>query len=186
MNRLFPDALFVWNRRRPEDNIDSLVDGWHAVEKIGPITVPRFGRAGYEIADQINLCEYEGTRWKFALVPQWDTLHGKTVGEAAAWQYFQCNRYALKDFGQIDTRRVIDVKHEAFVQCPLETIRSIFDRAGLSLPSVVEQFARALPRVNVTSDSSSRENNLRHPEQVYRGIERTPGIAALRDKLGYA
>ncbi|MFB6198695.1 MAG: sulfotransferase, partial [Halobacteriaceae archaeon] len=55
LNRLFPDALFVWNRRNPEDNIDSLVAGWNTSDTIGPIELPRFSRFGYSVADDLDL-----------------------------------------------------------------------------------------------------------------------------------
>jgi len=186
LNRIFPDALFVWNRRRPEDNIDSLVAGWHTTDKIGPIELPRFARAGYPVADDLELRDYSGKYWKFALVPGWDSLHRKTVGEVAAWQYYQCNRYAREDFNRLAKHRVISVKHERFVKEPLKIVDDILTRAGLSMESAVKQFATVLPQVNSTRKNESQGGQLRYPEQVRCGMESIPEMTELRAQLGYA
>lgn len=187
LNRLFPDALFVWNRRNPEDNIDSLIAGWNTSDTIGPIELPRFSRFGYSIADELELQGYSGTRWNFALVPEWESLHGKSLGEVAAWQYYQCNRYANEDLAELEEIRVVTVQHEQFVRDPLGVSRRILKRAGLSTPPVVEHFASALPRVNSTRDAEGEEGSgLRYPSEVERGMASVPELDEFRVRLGYS
>lgn len=185
LNQIFPDALFVWNQRVPEDNIDSLVAGWNTIDKIGPVELPRFARASYPVADELELQNYSGKWWKFALVPEWKSLHGRAIGEVAAWQYYQCNRYALKDFEKVDGGRVISVKHERFVREPVSVIEKVLARANLSMESAVRQFALNLPRVNSTRDDNSEVNKLRYPEQVQHGIKAIPELQELRSRMGY-
>jgi len=187
LNRLFPDALFVWNRRNPEDNIDSLVAGWNTSDTIGPIELPRFSRFGYSTADDLDLQGYSGTRWNFALVPEWESLQGRNLGEVAAWQYYQCNRYSHEDLDELEENRVVTVQHEQFVRDPLGVIRRILERAGLSMPPVVERFASALPRVNSTRDTEEGERDeLRHPEEVERGLASVPKLNEFCARLGYS
>ncbi|MCS4198121.1 hypothetical protein GGP46_002992 [Salinibacter ruber] len=181
MNRIFPDALFVWNRRAPKPNIDSLIDGWHTIDEIGPFTFNRFSRAGYPIVDQLDLQDYPGEMWNFALVPQWRSLKGRTIGEVAAWQYYQCERCASDDLNELENDRVIEVRHEDFIQRPLELTSKILSRAGLSVETVVEQFASELPQVNATSESNRAHNSqLRHPKQVRRGMQMIPDERSVR------
>ena len=187
LNRLFPDALFVLNRRRPEENIDSLIAGWHTSDKIGPIELPRFSRFGYPVAEDLKLKDYSEKWWKFALVPGWKSLQGKSVGEVAAFQYYQCNRCALEDFEELDEDRTISIKHERFVQKPTEVVSKILERAGLSMTSAVKQFAKALPRVNSTRDGGGRHfGELRYPEQVRCGMKSIPQMTELQSYLGYS
>ena len=171
MNRVFPDALFVWNRRDPKPNIDSLIAGWHSTDQIGPVTLNRFARAGYPIMDHLDLQDYTGKWWKFALVPGWRTLEGRTIGEVAAWQYYQCERCAADDLSRVEEERVFEVQHKDFIQQPLEIVSEILSWAGLSVDPAVERFARNLPRVNTTSgNQQERASGLRYPDQVRRGM----------------
>lgn len=189
--RIFPDALFVHLTRNAPDNIDSLIDGWRATDRFGPVTRQRFARSGYPIARQLELHDYTSKWWKFALVPGWRGLRGKSIADVAAWQYLQCNRLALDDLAVIDPARVRHVKHEDFVQAPVNTIRDLFEWAGLPPSPVAELYAAAPPRVNSTARSSvtaarGPARTLRYPDAVLSAIASTPGLGALHLELGYS
>lgn len=181
--RMFPDAYFVWNKRAPEDNIDSLVAGWRASDGLGPVERPRYGT--YDVAGELDLQDYEGTAWKFALVPEWRSLRGKRVADVAAWQYYQCNRVALQDLEQLDSNRIFEVKHEAFVQDPVPQVRSILEWAELSSAEPVLRFARNLPRINDTRSDPQNDSSLRHPTEVRRAIDDLPALDEVRTRMGY-
>ena len=76
LNRIFPDARFLVLSRDVRENIDSLIAGWNAVDRIGPYKRHRFAGAGYPIANELNFKDYDGPKWKFALVPGWRKLAG--------------------------------------------------------------------------------------------------------------
>ena len=191
LDRVFPDALYVHLTRDAAGNIDSLIEGWRAADHFGPVTRQRFARSGYPIARQLALEDYTGKWWKFALVPGWRDLRGKSLADVAAWQYFQCNRIALDDLAGIDPARVRRVTHEDFVLAPVTTIRDLFDWAELPPSSVAEQYADASPLVNSTRRSPADEPRkavgaLRNPDAVRSAIGSTPGIDGLLAELGYA
>jgi len=184
LNRLFPDAYFIWNKRDPKDNIDSLVDGWRTTDAFGPIERPRF--ATYDVVGELDLQDYDGTAWKFALVPEWQSLSGKRVADVAVWQYLQCNRYALKDFQAIDDERIFEIKHEAFVQSPLSIVRGILDWIDLPRKRSVKRFATALPQVNDTQSAErDQETGLRYPKEVRRVLSEYPELTDLVERMGY-
>ena len=189
--RIFPDASYVLLTRNAPDNIDSLIDGWHAVDRFGPFTRQRFARSGYPIARELNLHDYSSKWWKFALVPEWRELRGKGVADVAAWQYFQCNRTARADLSTIDPARVRHIKHEEFVHAPVTTIRDLFEWAELAASPVAERYAASLPAVNSTARSSGGtargpERTLRHHHEVHSAIASTPGLIELHLQLGYS
>ena len=124
LDRLFPDAWYVVQRNAPE-NVDSLVAGWHAIDRIGPFRRQRFARAGYPIADTLHLQDYPGKWWKFALVPEWRMLQNKTVADVAAWQYHQCNHF-LGRIWRPWTSGVHRVRYEDCVREPVSHVREIF------------------------------------------------------------
>lgn len=65
LNELFPDASFVFLRRRAADNVNSLIEGRRAS--------PRF--VTYRLPEPLErLGELRGDAWSFALVPGWRKL----------------------------------------------------------------------------------------------------------------
>jgi hypothetical protein len=188
LTRLFPDALYIWNKRRAATNIDSLIAGWRIGEnRIGPIKRRRFARAGYPIADQLALQDYPDKWWKFALFPGWRGSRGKTVADVAARQYYQCNYYAMTDLANIDRQqRVFSVQYEDFVQRPVEIVRRIFEWADLPPSQIAEDFAQVLPRVNDATPRARRsKEGLRYPDAVYTAMQRLPEIESLQRMMGY-
>ncbi len=182
MDRLFPDAHFVWVQRRPASNVRSIARGWHAVDRIGPFRRERFAAAGYRIADRLALRDYEGEKWCFALIPGWQELAGASVAEVAVRQYESCNRMALEDFRALDPRRVTVVDHEAFVREPTAHLRSLFVRADLPPCDTALRYAAALPRVNVVREG--------RPDGTDAGVREAlaarPGVEALWREMAEA
>jgi hypothetical protein len=185
LHRLFPDALYVWIRRSAAANVDSLIAGWNAVDRMGPFTRQRFASAGYPIARELDLTDYHGKWWKFALVPEWRALRGKTVADVAAWQYYQCNRFLLDDLAVLDQRRVHRLTYEDFVHDPVKVVRELFEWAGLSASPAAEEFASRLPRVNDATPGLNRPaDGLRYGSAVHAALERLPLLSRLQAALG--
>ncbi|HEU4641449.1 MAG TPA: sulfotransferase [Gemmatimonadaceae bacterium] len=187
LDRLFPDALFVWIRRNAATNIDSLIAGWLATSRVGPVSRPRFARAGYPIARTLHLQDYHERWWKFALVPGWRELVGATVADVALLQYYQCNQLALTDLASVDSRRVLALKYEEFTSDPVAHIRRIFEWAELAPSPLVDRFAAKLPRVNDATPGFDRSRGrLRYPDAVHAAMARRPAMRSLVSALGYA
>lgn len=189
--RIFPDALYVHLTRNAPGNIDSLIEGWRAADHFGPVTRQRFARSGYPIARQLALQDYTSKWWKFALVPGWRDLRGKSLADVAAWQYFQCNRIALDDLASIDPARVRRVRHEDFVHAPVNTIRDLFEWAELDPSPIAERYAADSPPVNSTRRSPTHAPGesaraLRNPDAVRSAVGSTAGIDLLLAELGYS
>lgn len=180
---LFPDALFIWNVRHAPNNIDSLISGWNAVDTLGPFKRQRFAAAGYPIATEIELTDYDELTWKFALVPGWRTLSGKHVGHVAAWQYYQCNQYIQQDLLSIPPEQIQIVKHEEFVTNPIPILKCLLQWAGLPWDSLVERFANELPLVNSTR--LHQESDLRYPQKVAEAMAELPDLQEMQKELGY-
>jgi hypothetical protein len=186
LTRLFPDAYFIFLTRGAARNIDSLIAGWFATDKIGPFTRRRYAQAGYPIVDQLRLQDYHDNWWKFALVPGWRDLQGKTVADVAAWQYYQCNTIALNDLSEVPSSRQFRLQFEDFVQRPGDLLGEILEWAGLPPSPVIDSFARALPRVNDATPQLRRDRTrFRYPDALSGALERLPQINQLQDAMGY-
>jgi hypothetical protein len=185
LDRLFPDARYIWIQRSAAENVDSLIAGWHAVDRIGPFTRQRFAAAGYPVAGELDLQDYRDKWWKFALVPEWRTLRGKAVADVAAWQYYQCNHFLLHDLAALDQRRVWRFTYEDFVRDPVKHVREVFEWAGLPASAVAEGFAAELPRVNDATPGVKRTSDgLRYGSAVHAALERLPALGRPQAILG--
>lgn len=185
LTRLFPDAKFIWLRRNPLDNIDSLVAGWHASDQIGPFIRRRFGQAGYRVAAELELQDYDDEIWKFALVPGWQDLRGGSIGDVATWQYYQCNLTALRDFAGMDASRVQPVAFESFLEAPLDWIRRLLAFSDLGTSESVIHFAEDLPVVNTVGSTDASREGLRYRDEVLSAVKRLPELNGVALRLGY-
>jgi len=181
MAQLFPDAFWIYVTRRAEPNIASLVEGWHAVERVGPVTRPRFVNSAYPLAHTLALCDYDDRWWKFALPPGWEELRGSSVADVAAWQYLRCNQIARNDLARLD-RPVRHVRHEDFIGDPVTIIRDLLEWAELEPSATVERFAALLPRVNATTKQTGAAERR---ATIHPLIGRSPEIRTLEAELGY-
>jgi hypothetical protein len=173
---LFPDASFVFLRRRPEDNVSSLMSGWKAR--------PRFVK--YHLPEPLDgLGPLSGNLWSFALIPEWRELRHASLEEVCARQYIACNEAVLEARGAVDPSRWHELAYEDLTSAPVETARALFERLDLSFETSVSEHARALPdRPSFTAITKPRADKWReeHGAEIERML---PLIAPVAQRLGY-
>ena len=176
LDALFPDARFVFLRRRAADNVNSLIEGWRAR--------PRF--VTYRLPERLDgLGPLSGNIWSFVLVPDWRDLLHAPLEEICARQYVACNEAVLEARERMDPARWLDVAYEDLVSSPLDELRRLFDGLGLAFSPQVESFARTLTerpaRTAITPPKPEkwREQN---PEEVERIL---PVVRETERRLGY-
>ena len=175
LEALFPDATFVFLRRRAADNVNSLIEGWRAR--------PRFVK--YRLPERLEgLGPLSGNLWSFVLVPGWRELRSASLEEICARQYVACNAAVLEARTR-DPSRWIDIAYEELVASPVETLTGVFERLGLGFTPAVEEFARSLGRrtaptaVTPPKPDKWREQN---PTEIERIL---PLVAETERRLGY-
>jgi hypothetical protein len=176
LDTLFPDATYVFLRRRAAPNVSSLIEAWRAR--------PRFVR--YRLPEPLTgLAELSGNLWSFALVPGWRNLRTASLEEICAAQYVACNDAVLGARGQIGAARWIDVAYEELLAEPIEQLRSLYEKLGLPFTGEVEVYASQLARnVSRTALAAPREEKWR---ERAASVERIlPLVADVERRLGYA
>jgi Sulfotransferase family len=129
LEELFPDATFVFLRRRAADNVSSLMEGWRAR--------PRF--VTHRLPQRLDgLGPLSGTTWSFVLIPGWRDLRSAPLEEICARQYIACNEAALAARERLPADRWIDLAYEELFDSPGETTRKLYERLGLEPPPEIE------------------------------------------------
>jgi Sulfotransferase family len=176
LRALFPDASFVFLRRRAADNVNSLMEGWRAR--------PRF--VTYRLPEPLEgLGPLSGDRWSFVLIPGWRELRHAPLEEICARQYIVCNEAALNAREEVPSSRWLELAYEDLVDSPVETSERLFEGLGLDFGGEAREFAAALNRnLGPTALSPPRAGKWR--EQNREEIERIlPVVAPTERRLGW-
>jgi hypothetical protein len=175
LHELFPNATFVFLRRRAADNVSSLMEGWKAR--------PRFVK--YRLPEPLEgLGPLSGNRWSFVLVPGWRELRSASLEQVCARQYVACNEAVLEARATIDPSRWIDVAYEDLVTEPREQLQGLYGRLGVAFTAEAERYARELVP-SPTTLSQPRPDKWRG--QNADAIERIlPLVAEAERRLGYS
>jgi hypothetical protein len=176
LDELFPDATFVFLRRRAADNVNSLIEGWRAR--------PRF--VTHQLPEPLEgLGPLSGTTWSFVLVPGWPELRSAPLEEICARQYVACNEAALAARETLAPERWVELAYEDLVASPVDELRTLFDRLGVEFSREAERFAAALPHtpgptaLTPPSREKWREQNRAEVERIL------PLVTPIERRLGY-
>jgi hypothetical protein len=176
LDALFPDATFVFLRRRAADNVSSLIEAWKAR--------PRFVK--YRLPEPLTgLGALSGDLWSFALVPGWRDLRDASLETICAQQYVACNTALLEARETISPSRWIDVAYEDLVNAPVNEYRRLFAELRVEMTHEAQAFAAGLAshlaRTTLTEPRSEKWR-----DQNRDAIERVlPLLAEIEPRLGY-
>ncbi len=176
LDALFPDARYVFLRRRGADNVNSLIEAWRAR--------PRFVK--YRLPEPLNgLGELSGDRWSLALVPGWRDLRESPLEEICAHQYIACNEAVLNARDGMDPAQWVDVAYEELVERPVDVLRELFERLELPFTDSAAAYAGGLGG-NLAKTTLTPPRPEKWREQNAEAIERIlPLVEPVERRLGY-
>ena len=176
LDALFPDATFIFLRRRAADNVNSLIEGWRARPRFVTHRLPE-PLEGIELPDP--------HAWSFALVPGWRELRSAPLEEICARQYVACNEAVLEARATISEARWLDVAYEDIVGSPVREIGRLFGELGVAFTADAEAFAATLA-ANVSATALTPPKAEKWREQNAEAVARVlPLCAATERRLGY-
>ena len=176
LDSLFPNATFVFLRRRAADNVNSLIEGWRAR--------PRFVK--YRLPERLTgLGALSGDLWSFVLVPGWRDLLGAPLEEICARQYEACNTAVLDARAHGVGSRWIDVRYEDLVRAPSDELGRLCEELGIAFSHPMARL-RLPPREQPDSHDGHRPppGKVARPEPGRRRAG-PPRLAELEERLGY-
>jgi len=179
LQRLFPQARFVFIHRDGRDNVSSLMDGWlhdghfGLAKTLGPFPCP------------VNIDGGKFKEWSFFLPPGWRRYNDSPLEEVCAHQWLTANRMALDAAKQVPAPQWIQLRYEDIFDRPVEMFREVFDRLDLPFDDAVRDRCAKLNELP-TSIVKGAPMKQKWRQSNAQAIERIlPAIRPLMSELGY-
>ncbi len=136
LQRLFPDAFFVYVKRNPGDNILSLMEGWQRAET--------FATWSQDLPAEVRIDGGRFRHWCFFLPPGWREYLDASLAEVCAFQYREMNAAILAARDQIAPERWCEVAYETILDRPVETFAEVFGRCQVPFDRHLEDHCRSV------------------------------------------
>ncbi len=177
LHALFPDAHFVYVKRSPGDNINSLIEGWG---KPG-----EFATWSDELPETVAVDGGRYTRWCFFLADGWRDYLRAPIEDVCAFQYEAINRAILEAKQSVPADQWTDIVYEDLVRDPVGGFRRAFETCGITFTPALEQHCAQVLSRPYNAFSEIRLDKWRDGRNRAR-IERVMGrVAAVAGEMGY-
>ncbi len=131
---LFPRARFVYVKRAPGDNINSLIEGWNKPEE--------FATWSDRLPGSVAIDGGRIQRWCFFLAAGWEALRAAPLAQVAAFQYRAMNDAILSAREAVPASQWAEVHYEDLVTDPVEEFRRLFRDCALEFDAATEHHCR--------------------------------------------
>ncbi|MBI3308393.1 MAG: sulfotransferase [Candidatus Melainabacteria bacterium] len=174
MNKLFPDAKFIYIKRDGRSNISSLLEGWRK-RKGGKKRFPGLSKP-------LNIKDYSGSGWHFVLPPKWEEYSDKTLAEVCAFQWVSSNQAILDGLKEIEANRKYEISYEELSENTSGVVEQICNFIDIPYSQEIKKIAEKPPVVN-TFSRPNKDKWKRHEaelEKIYFMIQ------PMMNVLGYS
>ena len=120
---LFPDACFIYVKRSPGDNLNSLIEGWGKPDE--------FATWSDDLPAKIAIDGGRYKRWCFFLADGWREFITASIEEVCAFQYNAINRAILDARDLVPKKQWVEVFYEDLVRDPVGSFRDTFKYCDL-------------------------------------------------------
>ena len=177
LNALFPDAVFVYVKRSPGDNLNSLIEGWGKPDE--------FATWSNDLPAEVAVDDGRYRRWCFFLAEGWRAYTHASIEAVAAFQYEIINRAILDARSTIPSKQWVEVCYEDFLRDPVQTFRRVFEGCGLTFDYTLEQHCAQVLEIPYNAFSAIRLDKWKDGRNRGR-IERVlPRLADIASRMGY-
>lgn len=177
LTALFPDAVFVFVKRSPGDNLNSLIEGWRKPDEFATWSTALPATVAVENG-QLN-------EWCFFLTDGWRNYLNAPVEEVAAFQYNAINQAILDARSALPKAQWVEVFYEDFLRDPVATFRQVFEGCGLQFDDTLQAHCSAVLDIPYNAFSEIRLDKWkdgRNREKIERVL---PLVAGVAERMGY-
>ncbi|MEK7990020.1 MAG: sulfotransferase [Thiotrichaceae bacterium] len=124
LKKIFPEALFIFLYRDPEENVSSMLEGWRSRSFIAYKQLPN----------------WQHKNWCFLLPPEWQqNLQNKPLVQIAGEQWRAANYYIWEDLKTLPREDWYFVHYHDLIRNTQQVMHDISDFAGLTWRDEIEQ-----------------------------------------------
>jgi len=176
--KLFPDAHFVYIKRNPGDNINSLMEGWRKPDEF----------ATWSGGIPADVCIDDGaiTRWCFFLPDGWRDYVNSTLEEVCAFQYQAINAGILQAKSILPDEQFTEICYEDLLIDPVSCFRSAFRDCGITFTPALEQHCSTVLEKPYNAFSEIKPDKWRQGRNSHRIEKILPGLREVAGQLGYS
>lgn len=177
LQALFPDAVFVFVKRSPGDNLNSLIEGWRKPDE--------FATWSSDLPEKIAVENGALTQWCFFLADGWREYVNAPVEDVAAFQYTAINQAILDARASVPAGQWVEVFYEDFLRDPVAAFRQVFECCGLAFDTRLQAHCAKVLDIPYNAFSEIRLDKWkdgRNREKVERVLPQVAGVAA---RMGY-
>ncbi len=177
LQALFPDAVFVYVKRSPGDNLNSLIEGWKKPDE--------FATWSNDLPATVAVEDGQLRQWCFFLAEGWRNYVSSPVEAVAAFQYEAINRAILDARGGVPGGQWVEVFYEDFLRDPVATFRRVFEACGLVFDARLQAHCAEVLDIPYNAFSEIRLDKWkdgRNREKIERVL---PQVADVAGRMGY-
>ncbi|MBI1858690.1 MAG: sulfotransferase [Candidatus Melainabacteria bacterium] len=174
INKLFPDAKFIYLRRDGKTNISSLIEGWKRPSDYARVPRP---------AIPLNIKGDEHGKWRYVLPPGWENYIDKTLEEVCAFQWISSNKAAIEGLSDIEETRKYAISYEELTQSTPNIIKKVCDFIDIPYEKGIKRFAEKPPIVSTPKKDKPKEDKWKKNETLLKNVY--PMIEPMMNTLGY-
>lgn len=175
---LFPDACFIYVKRSPGDNLNSLIEGWGKPEEFATWS------DDLPVAVAIDGGRYK--RWCFFLADGWQEFITASIEEVCAFQYDAINRAILYARDLVPEKQWTEIFYEDLVRDPVGRFRDIFHYCDLGFDARLRRHTQDVLKIPYNAFSEIRVDKWkgsRNHEKIARIL---PEVQEAAIAMGYA
>jgi hypothetical protein len=177
LNALYPDAIFVYVKRSPGDNLNSLIEGWGKPEE--------FATWSNRLPVNISISGGRYRRWCFFLPPGWRDYINAEIEEVCAYQYSSMNQMIMDARESIPSARWIEIQYEDLLRYPEKTVSQAFSRAALEFTGEYRQRLNTVLSIPHNAFSEIRLDKWKEGPHRSKIEAVLPSLCSVAARMGY-
>ena len=175
---LFPDAHFVYVKRNPGDNLNSLIEGWRRPEE--------FASWSRDLPARVAIDDGKYQSWCFFLAKGWQQFLNARIEDVCTFQYNAINQAILDAKLAIPQQRWHEVFNEDIVRDPVGQFRSMFTACGLGFDERLERHCENVLSLPYNAFSAIRVDKWRDGPNDDRIRRVFPRLEKVAIQMGYS